>query len=161
MLAVATGLDIPIKIVMPHLTADYPNSGCSLLGLGDILIPGIFITFMANFGFEVARTNAYFYAAIIAYTIALFTCGAFLWIFNAAQPALLYIVPALYIAVFSVGIIRGEVTMLKEGIPTHGADSHYRKESLEDDHHTQRLTTADEERLGTKTLEMTEITRRV
>jgi len=36
MVAVATGLDIPIKLVMPHLTVDYPTSACSLLGLGDI-----------------------------------------------------------------------------------------------------------------------------
>ena len=26
MVAVATGLDIPIKLVMPHLTVDYPTS---------------------------------------------------------------------------------------------------------------------------------------
>jgi len=50
MVVVATGLDIPIKLVMPHLTANFPTSGCSLLGLGDILIPGIFIIFMARYG---------------------------------------------------------------------------------------------------------------
>jgi len=50
MVVVATGLDIPIKLVMPHLTSSYPTSACSLLGLGDILIPGIFICFMARFG---------------------------------------------------------------------------------------------------------------
>jgi len=84
MVVVATGLDIPIKIVMPHITAAYPTSGCSLLGLGDILIPGIFIIFMARFGTEVVNTEKYFYAAIIAYAIALFTCGACLWIFSTA-----------------------------------------------------------------------------
>lgn len=108
MVVVATGLDIPIKIVMPHLTADYPTSACSLLGLGDILIPGIFICFMARFGFEVAKTNTYYYGAIIAYVLSLLACGASLWIFKAAQPALLYIVPALYIAVISIGCYRGE-----------------------------------------------------
>jgi hypothetical protein len=84
MVTVATGLDIPIKIVMPHLTADFPTTACSLLGLGDILIPGIFITFMARFGFEVVKTNSYYYAAIISYTIALLICGTSLWIFKAA-----------------------------------------------------------------------------
>ena len=81
MVVVATGLDIPIKLVMPHITALYPTSACSLLGLGDILIPGIFICFMARFGFEVVKSSSYFYAAIIAYTLALLTCGASLWIF--------------------------------------------------------------------------------
>lgn len=56
MVAVATNLDVPIKLLMPHITIDYPTSDCSLLGLGDILIPGIFITFMAKFGTEVVRT---------------------------------------------------------------------------------------------------------
>lgn len=84
MVVVATGLDIPIKIVMPHLTSNYPTSACSLLGLGDILIPGIFICFMASFGKEVAKSQAYFYSAIISYTIALLLCGASLWVFKAA-----------------------------------------------------------------------------
>jgi hypothetical protein len=83
MLVVATGLDIPIKLVMPHFRA-YPTSACSLLGLGDILIPGIFITFMARFGKEVAKTEAYFYSAIVWYTLALMACGTSLWVFNAA-----------------------------------------------------------------------------
>lgn len=84
MMVVATGLDIPIKLVMPHITNYFPTTACSLLGLGDILIPGIFICFMARFGTEVVKTEVYFYAAIIAYTIALLCCGASLWIFNAA-----------------------------------------------------------------------------
>jgi hypothetical protein len=84
MVAVATGLDIPIKLVMPHLTATYPTTACSLLGLGDILIPGIFIIFMARFGFEVVNTQSYFRAAIIAYTIALLACGTVLYVFKAA-----------------------------------------------------------------------------
>ena len=84
MVAVATGLDIPIKLVMPHLTNDYPTTSCSLLGLGDILIPGIFIIFMARFGFEVVNTAVYYYGALIAYAFALLACGASLWIFNAA-----------------------------------------------------------------------------
>ncbi|CDW78511.1 signal peptide peptidase [Stylonychia lemnae] len=117
MVVVATGLDIPIKIVMPHLTSSYPTTACSLLGLGDILIPGIFVCFMARFGSEVAKSNAYFYSAIISYSIALLCCGVSLWVFKAAQPALLYIVPALYIAVLSTGYARGEIHKLKEGLP--------------------------------------------
>lgn len=117
MVAVATGLDIPIKLVMPHISINYPTSACSLLGLGDILIPGIFITFMARFGDEVVKSSSYFNGAIIAYSIALITCGSVLWIFQAAQPALLYIVPALFIAVSLIGFARGDFQRLKEGIP--------------------------------------------
>jgi hypothetical protein len=132
MVAVATGLDIPIKLVMPHISIDYPTSNCSLLGLGDILIPGIFIIFMARFGFEVVNSASYYRAAMIAYTLALLTCGASLWIFHAAQPALLYIVPALFIAVLAVGRSRGEIEMLKAGIPSTMPKGMY-KASNDDD----------------------------
>ena len=51
MIEVATGFDAPIKILMPHISLrDYPTSNCSLLGLGDIVIPGIFIGFLIRFG---------------------------------------------------------------------------------------------------------------
>lgn len=116
MVAVATGLDIPIKLVMPHFTSDYPTSACSLLGLGDILVPGIFIIFMSRFGFEMVNSPVYFRGALIAYTLSLFACYASLWIYKAAQPALLYIVPGLFIAVIYLGKSRGEWQMLKEGI---------------------------------------------
>lgn len=81
MVVVATGLDIPIKLVMPYIFHAVPITSCSLLGLGDILIPGIFICFMARFGTEVAKTNAYYYGAMIAYILALLACGACLFIF--------------------------------------------------------------------------------
>jgi signal peptide peptidase-like 2B len=85
MVAVATGLDIPIKLVMPHITlTDYPTTACSLLGLGDILIPGIFIIFMARFGFEMIGSSVYYKGALIAYTISLLLCYMSLWIFKAA-----------------------------------------------------------------------------
>ena len=117
MVAVATGLDIPIKLVWPHITNDYPTTACSLLGLGDILIPGIFLTFMARFGFEVVNTSSYFNIGMISYAISLITCGISLFVYKAAQPALLYIVPALFTAVMVVGCRRGEWQMLKKGIP--------------------------------------------
>ena len=44
-------------------------------------------------------------------------CGVSLFVFHAAQPALLYIVPALFIAVAAVGKARDEWEMLKRGIP--------------------------------------------
>lgn len=130
MVAVATGLDIPIKLVMPHLTAEFPTQACSLLGLGDILVPGIFIIFMARFGLEVVNTKAYYRFAIFAYSVALLICGGSLWYYKAAQPALLYIVPALFIAVVTVGCSRGEWEMLKQGIPSSGSGGMYQHQAL-------------------------------
>ncbi len=117
MVAVARGVDIPIKLWMPHITSAFPTTACSLLGLGDILIPGIFIGFMTRFGLEVKKTNAYFIAAMIAYTLSLFLCGFVLFVFHQAQPALFYIVPALFIAVFGLGAARGDIQQMIDGIP--------------------------------------------
>lgn len=51
MIAVASGLDVPIKVLMPHiLLRDFPQNNCSLLGLGDIVIPGLYIGFLIRFG---------------------------------------------------------------------------------------------------------------
>ena len=48
------------------------------------MIPGIFIIFLARFGFEVVNTQAYFTSAMLAYTLSLFACGACLYFFKAA-----------------------------------------------------------------------------
>ena len=48
MVTVAKGLDIPIKLLFPvDLTADPPK--LSMLGLGDIVIPGIFVAMTLRF----------------------------------------------------------------------------------------------------------------
>lgn len=121
MVKVATGFDVPIKLLMPHITErDYPTTNCSLLGLGDIVVPGMYIGFLIRFGkyisLEGQNTSAYRNAALFSYSLALLTCGFCLWIYHQAQPALLYIVPGLLLATFSVGLFRGEISRLRQGI---------------------------------------------
>ena len=82
MIAVATRLEAPIKLYLPHLTDGYSNSSCSLLGLGDILIPGIFICFLAKFGTLVSHSSIYFRCSLISYFLALVLCGSMVWIFH-------------------------------------------------------------------------------
>ncbi len=53
MVTVAQNLDVPILLRMPKF-GDTPTQACSLLGLGDIVIPGIYILFVTRFGKEVA-----------------------------------------------------------------------------------------------------------
>ena len=87
MVKVATGFDVPIKLLMPHITErDYPTTNCSLLGLGDIVVPGMYIGFLIRFGkyisLEGPKVTAYRNAALISYSMALMTCGMCLWIYN-------------------------------------------------------------------------------
>ena len=124
MIEVATGFDAPIKILMPHISIrDYPTNNCSLLGLGDIVIPGIYIGFLIRFGRQInikkgipETVTIYRNIALVFYAMALCTCGLCLWIYKHAQPALLYIVPSLLFATFAVGICRGEISELIEGV---------------------------------------------
>lgn len=88
MVKVATGFDVPIKLLMPHITeTDYPTTNCSLLGLGDIVVPGMYIGFLIRFGKYISTQDGeaikiYTNASLMAYSIALMTCGMCLWIYN-------------------------------------------------------------------------------
>jgi len=87
-----------------------------MLGLGDIVVPGVYIGFLIKFGRLVRpKTQVYRNASLIAYAMSLLCCGAFLILFDQAQPALLYIVPALLITTFALGFYRGEIVKLYQG----------------------------------------------
>ncbi|KAI1337176.1 signal peptide peptidase-domain-containing protein [Xylariaceae sp. FL0016] len=174
MVTVATKLDIPVK-----LTFQGPK-GASMLGLGDIVLPGIFIAICLRFDNylyyhrqikhvpvdlktedqSTGRSNSkkkqvmvvkpeyidpreqwgdrfwgtklskflspdatpalkastfpktYFHAAMFGYLIAMVTTLAMLLAFQHAQPALLYLVPGVVMAVWLTGAIRGDLSLI-------------------------------------------------
>lgn len=72
-----------------------------MLGLGDIVIPGIFVSLALRYDYH-RHTNStnqsskafakpYFYAALFAYVSGLITTMTVMHTFKAAQPALLYL----------------------------------------------------------------------
>ena len=115
MVVAATSLDLPIKIEWPYFGAT-PLPRCSLLGLGDMVLPGFFVTFNYRFGLY-KKTKAYYWSSIIAYAIGIGICGAVLAITKVGQPALLYIVPALLGAATIVSLQRKEFKSMWNGIP--------------------------------------------
>jgi len=94
MVFVAKNLDAPIKLVFPKaiFTSTTPYS---MLGLGDIVIPGIFIALLLRFDMSIKRGayKSYFYTCFAAYILGLVTTITVMHVFQAAQPALLYLVP--------------------------------------------------------------------
>merc|ERR1711953_993672 len=85
-----------------------------MLGLGDIVVPGLFIAFLAKFDAVImeegtAQSFVYLNATMIAYALSLVTTVSIMLFFNAAQPALLYIVPYVLIASLLVAVSRGEL----------------------------------------------------
>jgi len=122
MVTVAKSFDAPIKLLFPKQvfaeTLEF-----SMLGLGDIVIPGIFIALLLRFDVkrcaEKKTSKVYFYTCYIAYLLGLFSTVFVMHVFQAAQPALLYLVPACIGSSFSLAVVRGELSVLlqysKEG----------------------------------------------
>ncbi|CAI9106271.1 OLC1v1005395C3 [Oldenlandia corymbosa var. corymbosa] len=111
MVSVAKSFDAPIKLLFPTADATRPYS---MLGLGDIVIPGIFVALALRF--DVSRGNGiqYFKSAFLGYTVGLvLTIFVMNW-FQAAQPALLYIVPAVIGFLAAHVIWKGDVKPLLE-----------------------------------------------
>ncbi|VFQ88304.1 unnamed protein product [Cuscuta campestris] len=91
MVSVAKSFDAPIKLVFPTADTKRPFS---MLGLGDIVIPGIFVALALRFDASRERQSQYFTSSFLGYITGLaLTIFVMNW-FQAAQPALLYIVPA-------------------------------------------------------------------
>lgn len=90
MIAVATSFQAPIKIMMPRISGwGHPLNSCSMLGLADIIIPGLFIGFIIRFGGSLVasgqeKRNPYTCPIMFAYLVALLTCAFFLFVHKSA-----------------------------------------------------------------------------
>ena len=128
---VAKSIDGPIKLLFPKQVLIEKPGDLSLLGLGDIVIPGIFIAlclrydFIRNFNPK-AKDRAYnnilklfsginkpyFWSCIVGYVAGMVTTVAIMLIFQRGQPALLYLVPGCLLSVLLCAFVRGEVSEL-------------------------------------------------
>lgn len=104
MVTVAKSFDAPIKLLFPK-SLFAPQYSFSMLGLGDIVIPGIFIALLLRYDAYRARNKdnnripdqfptPYFNITFLGYALGLITTIFIMHTFQAAQPALLYLVPA-------------------------------------------------------------------
>lgn len=117
MVTVATGLDLPIKIVWPKSLAFSATAGFSMLGLGDIVIPGSFITLALRYdlhrspsrSYKAPFSKPYFNSALVAYVLGLLATIIVMHNFRAAQPALLYLSPACITSFFLTAVARGDL----------------------------------------------------
>lgn len=135
MLTVAKSIDAPIKLLFPKDWETTPPQ-FSLLGLGDIVIPGVFIalclrydiikslnknklTELVNNGqgdqfIQMLHHHAataprhYFYGGLIGYMVAIITTVIIMLVFEHGQPALLYLVPACLLSVIINALRFGE-----------------------------------------------------
>eukprot|EP00850_Spirogloea_muscicola_P001576 SM000006S19341 [mRNA] locus=s6:282587:285235:+ [translate_table: standard] len=111
MVSVAKSFDAPIKLLFP--TGDVLRP-FSMLGLGDIVIPGIFVALALRFDMSRGPHKKYFYSTFLGYCVGLVVTILIMNWFQAAQPALLYIVPGV-ICFLGVHVLwAGELKQLLE-----------------------------------------------
>lgn len=95
------------------LTNGLAANNFAMLGLGDIVIPGIFIALLLRFDYSLKRkSHIYFNVTCLAYFLGLMATIFMMHVFKHAQPALLYLVPACLGTPLLVALIRGELRAL-------------------------------------------------
>lgn len=123
MVTVAKNLDIPIKLLFPYLN-DEGVEKYSMLGLGDIVIPGIFVALCLKYDIDKSTKNKvkkvedfkipYFTTSFIGYITGICLTFAAMYIFNHAQPALLFLVPTCTLSVLILSLIKGDLQEMKD-----------------------------------------------
>ncbi len=82
-----------------------------MLGLGDIVFPGIFIALLLRLQ---RGTNFYFNVTLAAYILGLLVTFVVMHLFRLGQPALLYLAPACIGTPLFLAAVRGDIqAMLK------------------------------------------------
>lgn len=124
MVDVAKKFDAPIKLLFPRVFAsEGVKAEFSMLGLGDIVIPGIFIALLIRYDAHKYNLDLkadpfavfpkpFFHATLIGYFVGLLFTVWIMFYFSAAQPALLYLVPACLGFSGMTAAIRGEFKSL-------------------------------------------------
>ena len=101
--AAATRLILPIKIEMIVLFSQNPMKNCLLLGLGDIVIPGMVVKYchrLDKYSIKNKGKGGYFKLSLILYLISVCLAEIMMFVFSHGQPVLFYISP-----IFIVGLM--------------------------------------------------------
>ncbi|WWD16379.1 hypothetical protein CI109_100805 [Kwoniella shandongensis] len=123
MVTVAKGIDAPIKILSPKTSPFSSPTEFAMLGLGDIVVPGLVIALCLRYDLHrhvkshpeedvTSRSKfgkGYFIAGLVSYVIGLGTTMVVMHWTKRAQPALLYLSPACTIGPLLLALARGEL----------------------------------------------------
>ncbi|XP_051028912.1 signal peptide peptidase-like 2B isoform X2 [Acomys russatus] len=103
---------LPMVLKVPRLNTS-SLSLCdrpfSLLGFGDILVPGLLVAYCHRFDVQVQSPRIYFVACTIAYGLGLLVTFVALVFMQSGQPALLYLVPCTLMTSCTVALWRREM----------------------------------------------------
>ena len=118
----SSGESLPMLLKFPRFGLPYEFASFSMLGYGDVILPGLLVGFLRRFQVHNPdKTNriSYFLLCSISYAIGLcLTMAAlyFSWFGDQGQPALLYLVPCTIGSTTALSWWRGELMILWNGI---------------------------------------------
>ncbi|KAJ8371569.1 hypothetical protein AAFF_G00307170 [Aldrovandia affinis] len=111
-------VELPMVLKVPRLNSS-PLALCdrpfSLLGFGDILVPGLLVAYCHRFDILMQSSRIYFLACTIGYGIGLLITFVALALMQMGQPALLYLVPCTLLTSLVVALWRRELPMFWTG----------------------------------------------
>ncbi len=112
MVTVAKSFEAPIKLVFPQdlLENGLEAKNMAMLGLGDIVIPGIFVALLLRYDRSLNRkSDFYFWTCFLAYVAGLLATIGIMHFYKHAQPALLYLVPSCLGFPILAALVRGDL----------------------------------------------------
>mmetsp|Transcript_29144 Transcript_29144/g.74031 ORF Transcript_29144/g.74031 Transcript_29144/m.74031 type:complete len:392 (-) Transcript_29144:176-1351(-) len=146
MVSVATQFTGPIKIIFPVTFDPWKQS---ILGLGDIVIPGILVAMCLRFDASLHRNGGkerltidsafpkpYFWRVYAGYLVSLLLSGLIMLGLKKAQPALLYLVPGTILTLVGSSYLRGQFKEMtaynEEDLNSEDADADDSKKDADD-----------------------------
>uniref|UniRef100_A0AAR2KK71 Signal peptide peptidase-like 2B n=1 Tax=Pygocentrus nattereri TaxID=42514 RepID=A0AAR2KK71_PYGNA len=109
---------LPMVLKVPRLNFS-PLALCdrpfSLLGFGDILVPGLLVAYCHRFDILMQSSRIYFLACTVGYGIGLLITFVALALMQMGQPALLYLVPCTLLTSLAVALWRKELPLFWTG----------------------------------------------
>ncbi|XP_073067945.1 signal peptide peptidase-like 2A isoform X2 [Manis javanica] len=110
---------LPVVIRVPKLAYFSVMSVClmpvSVLGFGDIIVPGLLIAYCRRFDVQTGSSSIYYVSSTIAYAIGMILTFVVLVLMKKGQPALLYLVPCTLITASIVAWRRKEMKKFWKG----------------------------------------------
>lgn len=110
---------LPMVLRVPHFNNE-SLSVCfgqfSLLGFGDILVPGLLVAYCHGFDLLTTRSRLYFFTGTMFYGVGLVLTFIALYLMRTPQPALLYLVPATLLPTICIAWCRGQLADIWHGV---------------------------------------------
>lgn len=117
---------MPLLFILPRIASSPCSAGISMLGFGDVIVPGLLCTL--GLRFDIARLTVrpalrkrwlpfrVFATALFGYLCGLALCWGVMAIMRSPQPALLYLCPSILTALWTFGLVAGEWRDMWEGM---------------------------------------------